>query len=137
MSNYNVHTRAKDEQLISFNITQGLHDYIVGQDAFVDNWQRNVSNVSNVQASYNNFISTTLNKMFDLNNVRNLEIYRKKHAVQDNTLNIVDGKTAGDFELYDNYKTTYDIVNNDVIMNVILHDAYNYDYYITLRIERK
>nr|DAS01266.1 MAG TPA: hypothetical protein [Caudoviricetes sp.] len=123
--------------MLKLNITKALHDYIISNPAFIKNWNGLSSAQTDLNTTYNNFIALTLNKAFDINNINNLKIYRKIN--NNSQLNINDGipSDIDNYTLYDNYKTTYEIVNNEVILSIILHDMYNYDYYINLQIDKK
>nr|DAY42261.1 MAG TPA: hypothetical protein [Caudoviricetes sp.] len=123
--------------MLKLNITKALHDYIISNPVFIKNWNGLSSAQTDLNTTYNNFIALTLNKAFDINNINNLKIYRKIN--NNSQLNINDGipSDIDNYTLYDNYKTTYEIVNNEVILSIILHDMYNYDYYINLQIDKK
>ena len=137
ISKYNQHTQSKPEYMLKLNITKALHDYIISNPVFIKNWNGLSSAQTDLNTTYNNFIALTLNKAFDINNINNLKIYRKIN--NNSQLNINDGipSDIDNYTLYDNYKTTYEIVNNEVILSIILHDMYNYDYYINLQIDKK
>lgn len=137
ISKYNQHTQSKPEYMLKLNITKALHDYIISNPVFIKNWNGLSSAQTDLNTTYNNFIALTLNKAFDINNINNLKIYSKIN--NNSQLNINDGipSDIDNYTLYDNYKTTYEIVNNEVILSIILHDMYNYDYYINLQIDKK
>lgn len=137
ISKYNQHTNSIHEYILKLNITKALHDYIISTPAFINNWNNIISSTADLNTTYNNFIVLTLNKAFNTNNIKNLKIYRKTNS--NLQLNISNGKPTDieNYTLCDNYKTNYEIVNNEVILNITLQNMYNYNYYITLQIERK
>lgn len=137
ISKYNQHTQSKSEYMLKLNITKALHDYIISNPVFIKNWNGLSSAQTDLNTIYNNFIALTLNKAFDINNINNLKIYRKINNKTQLNINDAMPSDIDNYTLYDNYKTTYEIVNNEVILSIILHDMYNYDYYINLQIDKK
>ena len=128
--------KSKDSWNIDINLTHVVYNYFKQTDKrLYENWT--AFSTVNKEVSFNNYIKNTLLKYFKIHDKHNLKLFSKIQK-RNGTDSFILSKKPNDFNLWTeerNFSTTYENVNNNIILHVSFKYVPNKDYFFTLNIK--
>lgn len=137
-SAYNVNSTNNKNCVLRINLTKAFYDYFLYDDEteyFRNQW--NIYTAKN-RTFILNFLKKSMVKFFNINNQQELIVYKKALTNNNSGVNIIYEKPddLDTWEVYTNYKSSYEEVNEELILTISISDFSNSQIYPLFKIKR-
>ena len=143
-SAHNDDSTTEEKLQIKLNLTKVFYNYMLSLTNFVNIWE-NISNQLNINIYINNYINKTLSKVYNFRNNFDVVLFELYTPELDNIDKSIDPferfvtEKPSNFENYtktNNIKTTFENINNEVILTLEISNYNKYKFYPIVKINK-
>ena len=133
-SEFNENTTNSKCLQIEIKLSNVLYHFFINNKQFTDNWK----SFKNAQyTGMKNYINYTMTSFYNMNSHIDLQIFKINTKLND-SINIINhDEYNSQYQLYENYKSNINFVNNEYILTIIINDISGINIHPVLKIYRK